>query len=95
MRQDAIASFARPDALEKDLWAKKRARLDVDIWADVRKGDIDTDREKLNVYSDPSRRKRILESMHDRETLDLRHSEQSAALDEAFDVNAGSILRRP
>lgn len=62
MRTDEIASFARPNALEKDVWARKRARLDNDVWAAQRKGDIDAEREKRDLFGDPDRRSKILSS---------------------------------
>eukprot|EP00171_Calliarthron_tuberculosum_P016116 IDg16116t1 len=60
MRTDEVASFARPHALEKDLWARKRALLDVDIWSSQRGCDIDLDVEKTDLFGDPDRRAKIL-----------------------------------
>lgn len=65
MRQDRIASFALPNALEHDMWAHKRKALDEDYWADMRRSSIDAEREERYVWSDAARRKRIAEQTHD------------------------------
>lgn len=64
MRQDRIASFARPDALEVDMWSRNRRSLEEDYWADRRR-DIDGAQEGKFLWSDAARRKRIAEQKHD------------------------------
>lgn len=68
-KEDPVASYARPYALEQDIWAKKRKRLDVDIWADTRRGGVDADRVKSCIRGVPLRRKYILETLDGGESL--------------------------
>lgn len=60
MRMDAVPTYARPSQLERDLWAKKRSMLDVDVWAERRRGDIDKEEEKTYLMADEKRREKIL-----------------------------------
>jgi len=60
MRQKEQGSHLRTEALERDFWARKRERLDVDVWADMRKGDIDAHRLHTPLWGNPARREHIL-----------------------------------
>lgn len=63
LRRDAPgANFARPAALERDVWARRRAELDEDVWADQRYT-IDAPLAGPRVHGNPRRRRYILDSL--------------------------------
>lgn len=63
LRRDAPGpNFARPEALEHDAWARRRAELDEDVWADQRYT-IDAPVAGPRVFGNPRRRRYILDSL--------------------------------
>lgn len=87
-----IANFARPAALERDMWSARRRALGEDFWADHR-ASIDGERGGSRLRAFPRRRKFILEMLDGEESL-YRHREGKDVVRRKVSPNVNASTQR-